>query len=454
MKKFLPILLSLTLICTALTCGLAGCGRSKRGDTLRILIDQPNFAMRPESELKALLVKAANRGIIDDPEQVEIQVVANDPMNVEVRNGELTRLKTEIAAGRGPDIFFIGCGNNIYDKSYDYLFQYPSGIMAQHRFLKLDDYIENGSYMEWDKMNPMVMSAGRNKEGQYLLPMSYTFPATVYNMTGQEGDPLGQIDKTTTWEDMCASDDPFIRNAAILYASPSWNRVASILGPLDDGHENITFTQEELRDVYDIGVEQGIEESSTLVVADGVTVKPAETGLPQNYTLDMGRGFTLPEFGHMLPDFSDWEMAIVPLCSREGGVTATVSSYCAISSDTADPERAFRLVDYILSEENQQNSSFNFDMGWNSLPVYDGLMTEDKQLFQAITSLPDPHWFLSDGNYQQFSRVRDLITQAKLFTKADEYVTLGFVREMFPDEHQEDQVEWACREIKMGLAES
>lgn len=380
-----------------------------------------------------------------------VAISETTPRGGQNRDNTLTRLKTEIMAGKGPDLFL--CTNYTYGDEGD-LFPFPQKAMKNHLLLPLDGYIENAEYMEWDKMNPMVMSAGRNKEGQYLLPMSYTFPATVYNMTGQEGDPLGQIDKTTTWEDMCASDDPFIRNAAILYASPSWNRVASILGPLDDGHENITFTQEELRDVYDIGVEQGIEESSTLVVADGVTVKPAETGLPQNYTLDMGRGFTLPEFGHMLPDFSDWEMAIVPLCSREGGVTATVSSYCAISSDTADPERAFRLVDYILSEENQQNSSFNFDMGWNSLPVYDGLMTEDKQLFQAITSLPDPHWFLSDGNYQQFSRVRDLITQAKLFTKADEYVTLGFVREMFPDEHQEDQAEWACREIKMGLAES
>lgn len=450
MKRMILLLIAvLLLIITA-----ASCGKSKRGDTLRILIDQPNFSLRPESELKALLVKAANRGIIDDPEQVEIQVVANDPMNVEARNGELTRLKTEIVAGQGTHIFFIGYGNNIYDACYDYLLQYPSGIMAQHRFLKLDDYIENAEYMEWDKMNQVVMSAGRDEEGQYLISMSYTFPATVYNMTGQEGDPLDQMDKTTTWEDMLNSDDPLIRHAAILYASPSRNRVSSIIGHTDDGHENMTFNQEELQDIYDIGLEQGIEESPTLIVSEGSMLKPADTGLPENHTLNMGRGFSVPDYGYGFEDFTDWEMAIVPLCSRDGGVTATVSSYCAISSDTADLERAFRLVDYILSEENQQNSSFDFDMGWNSFPVYDDLMTEDEMLYYPYSPQPGGHWFLSDGNYQEFSRVRDLITQAKLFSKADEYVTLGFFREMFPDEHQEDQAEWACREIKVGLAES
>lgn len=131
----------------------------------------------------------------------------------------------------------------------------------------------------------------------------------------------------------------------------------------------MTFAKEELQDIYDTGAELGIEESHTLIVSDGTMLRPADTGLPENHTLDMGRGFSIPDYGYGFEDFTDWEMAIVPLCSREG-------------------------------------------------------------------------------------RVRDLITQAKLFSKADECVTLGFAGYMFQGDNWDEPVEWACRGIKMGLAES
>lgn len=441
-------------LCALLLLNLAACG-PKEPEKLRILIDQPYSTLDVGWYFQKLVYTAVHMGILESAGQVEIEVLPNDPMDVETRGGALTRLRTEIVAGKGPDIFLIGTGTSIY--SSELLFPYPKGVMAQGRFLKLDEYIENARYMDWDALNPVVMAAGRNEEGQYLLPLSYTFPATVYNMA-EAGpdipqDSIGKLSRTAAWADMRESEDPILRHAGILYNTQSQNRVASVFGPTDDGRERLTFTQEEMEDIFKIGINQDIERGENQVTALGQEpLGLKDASVPQNCKLDMGRGFDTEEFSTGSGNISDWEMEIIPLCSRNGGVTTTVSSYCAVSSQASDPETAFRLAELLLSKDIQRDSPFTCLLGMDAFPVYEGLMGEEEPVWHFWN--PGNAWCLSERNYQALRKAQALITEAKLLSSTEEYLTFGFVRCLHEKDKLEEVVERVYREMQMGLAES
>lgn len=456
MKRTLSFLsFTLCALCALLLLSLAAACGPKEPEKLRILIDQPYASLEADWEFKKLIYTAVHMGILESADQVEIEVLPNDPMDVETRGGALTRLRTEIVAGDGPDIFLIGTGTSIYNN--ELLFPYPKGVMAQGRFLKLDEYIENAQLMDWDALNPVVMAAGRNEEGQYLLPLSYTFPATIYNLAEAEPDiprdSIGKLSKASTWADMRESEDPILRHAGILYNTQSQNRVASVFGPTDDGKEHLTFTQEEMEDIFKIGINQDIERGANQITALGQEpLGQADASVPQNCKLDMGRGFDTEEFSTGSGNISDWEMAIIPLCSRNGGVTATVSSYCAISSQTSDPETAFRLVELLLSKEIQRDSPFTCLMGMDAFPVYEGLMGEDEPVWHFWN--PGNTWHLPEENWQALRKAQALITEAKFLSSTEEYLTLGFARCLHEKDKLEEEVERVYREMEMGLAES
>lgn len=444
-------------LCALLLLSLASACGPKEPEKLRILVDQPYDTMDAGWYVKKLVYQAVHMGILESEDQVEIEVLPNDPMDVETRSGAITRLRTEIVAGQGPDIFLIGTGTSVYSTPYDVLFSYPRGVMAQGRFLKLDEYIENAQYMDWDALNPLIMAAGRNENGQYLLPLSYTFPATVYNMA-EAGpdiprDSIDKLDKTTTWEDMREAEDPILRHAGILYNAQSPNRVASVFGPTDDGEENLTFTQEEMQNLFDIGLHQNIELTSNQVVTQGKdTFQAADTSVPQNCKLDMGRGFDTSDFSTGSGDISDWEMAIIPLCSRNGGVTATVTSYCAISDKTSDPETAFKLVEMLLSKEMQQDSPLTCLLGMDAFPVYEGLMEEDEPVWHFWNE--GNTWCLPQKNYQALRKAQELITEVKFLSNTEDYLTFGFVHCLYEKDTLDEEVAQTYRDMKMGLAES
>ena len=452
MKRFISLLITVLLVAVI----TSSCAGTKKAEKLRILIDQPNHSLQPEivPELNILLNEAVDKGILDSIDQVEIEVVPNDGMNVEARNGEITRIRTEIFSGGGPDIFIIGCGTNIYDTPFDLLFPYPTGVMNQHHFMKLDDYIENAQYMEWDALNPLIMGAGRNEEGQYLLPLSYTFPATVYNMAEMDSpiNPIETLNETTTWQDMLESDNKLIRHAAVLYDDQSLNRVASVFGQMDDGHENLTLSKEELKETFEIALAQIDKQTPSIIIPGQSMAGLNNIGVPSNSKFDMGRGFDDPDFSFGRADISTWDMAVIPLCSINGGVTATVTSYCGINSHTNFPDTAFQFLDFLLSKKIQQTSKLSCIVGLNAFPVYESLMQEDEAVVHLWRG--DEKWFLNADNYQAVCRAKELITDVNFFSNTEEYLTFGFARCMNSPGTLDKTVDQVYREMKMGLAES
>ncbi|MBP3704835.1 MAG: hypothetical protein J6I98_04790 [Clostridia bacterium] len=118
------------------------------------------------------------------------------------RANALKRLRTEIMAGEGPDVFIMLCAGGF--NSGEAFFQVPEKAMKNGLFLPLYEYLENAQFMEWDKQTAVIMAVGRDEYGQQLLPMAYTLPLTYYRASDIESVKPGA---ETTWDDMLA-DEP------------------------------------------------------------------------------------------------------------------------------------------------------------------------------------------------------------------------------------------------------
>lgn len=296
--------------------------------------------------------------------------------NAEAREGEVTRLRIDMMAGKGPDVLIL---RNFYDRTgvmpdIKNLFPVPQSAMKQNLFLPLDDYIANAQYMEWDKLLPKVMEAGKDGEGrQVLLPLVYSFRASLFE--GESG--MDQQAFPMTRGQMLESEDPYIKGIA----SDGWCVFADALcGLVDYETEELNFTQQELLDLakrLKTAREQGA------IDCPGLVESGIEFGVPY-------RQIGVKES----PDY-----VLIPSYHQEGGVTAYISVYAAINRSTQHPDQCFAILDWLLSKESQRTAGWN-DLG---LPVHMDLGLHGESV---------RGWYLSDWNFAQFVSARDQIDKA------------------------------------------
>ena len=186
MKKLTATLLSLLMLIAA----LGGCrpkdaeeSRAPEGggaEPLRVFIDvefgsnvfisvqeflrdyEAETTKGGKTKYKSLQAVIAELG---GPEDIELEFA---PKCGDERDAYMTALRTEIMAGKGPDVFVTlsGYGSHWDDASLsklcreDSLFQFPKQAMERNMFLPLDDYIEKARFMEWDKLTTIIMETG------------------------------------------------------------------------------------------------------------------------------------------------------------------------------------------------------------------------------------------------------------------------------------------------------
>ena len=142
-------------------------------NALRICIDQPSSIVGDESDrlLTQLEIDLKSRiQAAGGPENIEFDSIPNEGS---ARKIAIERIRTEIMAGEGPDVFIVAGSN--------WLFPIPEKAMQEGVFLTLDEYIENAELGDWDNLTQPVLEAGRTEEGQQLVPMMYTLPVTIYS---------------------------------------------------------------------------------------------------------------------------------------------------------------------------------------------------------------------------------------------------------------------------------
>lgn len=408
-KKLFPMGLFVLLL-TLFT----GC--SNKSESLRICVDLAYV----EETAEGINVKTAMEGFLvvmkssGGPEDVEVEYV---PASGSERETALDRLRTEIMSGGGPDVFILNCDVKSSFHTEEALFPIAERTIDQALFLPLDDYMENNAqYAEWDKMNEVVMAAGRNEEGQQIIPLSYTIPVSVYKQSEVTYTPS----RETTWMEMLETEDEALAAAAVWTDITGLSKQGSplmkdrdvllefILGDLADyTEEKLLFTEEELQQRF----------SEVMELADRYTQGEFDSA-PLHYNDFLGcyfnQGMFLKDIDGTIYDTQNGitetdSLTLVPLYSDDGGVTASITAYTAINRNTTRPEDAFYIVDYLLSTFTQRTSNlYNFFLqNRSSIPIHDDLMSKDYPVGGAL------RWTLSDENFAALSAVRDQITSVR-----------------------------------------
>lgn len=346
------------------------------------------------------------------------------------RENAITRIKTEIMAGKGPDLFLCGqdtyaFGSVAYGDLHAPFFNFPEKAMKNHLFLPLDDYIENAKYMEWDKFLPVVMEAGRNDEGQQLILMGYFFEA-VYVDKKKYG--LEDLARPTSWQEMAQSGNPALRYASYCH-SP--NFVGRVMEP---GADEPVFTEEEL-----LGYMQDYFE---LIHGDFGDVYEDETTYSGTLARADLSALTDPfDLGENSPDY-----CIIPARNVNGGVTANISAFAAINRNARYPDLAFNIIDFIMSTDNQKKSALFQSRLLLGMPVHMDIGSEEYPM--------NGNLYMSEANFKEYCTARDEITEARFPGPVDKAVWDISITIQDSPETAKKKVHEQYMFIKMLLAES
>ena len=414
MKKVLYIL------CAVLCLAVVFTGCSKEPEPLRILVDADAREFANDScagSVSDFLSSVAEQG---GPTDVEVEVLPDSGNEREVA---LERIRTEIMAGRGPDLFIIRCYRGL--NARDLMFPIPEKAMANGLFLPLDEYIENAQFMEWEKNTKVIMDAGRDEYGQQMIPLTYTMPLTFYRT---EDIPGVKPEKDTTWQDMLSDESGVLTTAATWrhyglteyrFMDSEDNYIEYILGDFADfKSDTLLFTEEEL-----------LTRVTELIETDKAYAAGEIPEAPAHYQTRMHVGYDRgPQTGYystldirdLSPEsyrgikYNDVQ-TMIPIYSDDGGVTATVSSFAAINANTKRAEDAFFILDLFLSRYWQQRHplyTLFFSRGQAGVPVYEDLMRLECPIeYMEYTGSIPYTFYLTNENYAEYSRVREQITR-------------------------------------------
>lgn len=360
------------------------------------------------------------------------------PNNTEDRETELTRLRTEIMAGEGPDAFILDATvpGTVTDSGepLEALFPNVEKSMYSHLFLDLEDMAQSSEIIDLESCNQTVMGVGVTGEGRFLLPLTYTFSGLILDPSILN-DPAYVF---TTLDELLQSDEEALKG---IMAWGTFRLFPDCLGLLADyTGQNLLVTQDALQ--------QAIEQ------ADAFSAFQDEA-YSQSPALYQG-GRTIGANHLMSLAREETEYAVLPIPNPQGGVTAAVTFYAAINANAAHPQEAFDFIELLYSPElvTQQGFEVNgmhygtmFDYGDNgflAIPVKDRLLL---QYVEDSGLLP--------GTLASFRGALDRIDSAKVYSDLDLdiynlYETWHFER---PEESLEELVDRTVSTMEMTLAE-
>ena len=425
MKKLISLFLSAVILLTAFGT-LAGC--KKEVKPLRILVDydtggSADMIEQDFEDFRRELIEAGG------PADIELEILpgALSDSSAE-RESKLTRIRTEIMAGQGPDIFIMAyqMDFNVDNKS---LFLMPEKNMELGLFYPLDDFLENSQFMHYDEMIPEIVAAGRSEEyGQVILPLEYTFRTTFFRK-----DDVPEPLEACTWQEQAQSDETAYKAAAIQLNTSGFLRYTGSLGKIADyKNRKMIMTEEEL-----------LAHVTQYAELHKEYLRGNFTDLPSCYQTDMEPYFEMGNYyvqqspaaypdtefiPDLIPGVYQWaeedEFTMVPMYNTDGGVTAEIHSWAAMNATCKRPEEAFFVLDYLFGKyyEAGDPTPFGFGSmgGWLArfgVPVYRDMMKKESPV--QSTYAPRYGWKMNDANFEEFARVRDQINCVGFYDTLD-----------------------------------
>ncbi len=335
MKKIISLFLAALMLLTCFT----GCEGDEEGPvTLRVAAvgnmehneEWYNKLMNllyPEDDIE-LVFEYLPVGYRDDMGEYEAQI---------------TRLRAEIMAGEGPDVFILptwttgvtwdDAGKEVPVR--EPLFVDVDEAMRNRIFYRLDDLMADSEMFNLEDHEAVIMEAGRLEDGQYVLPL-------LYNITFSLADRAQMLDPNVsfnTFEEYANCEDHNYINSTSK-ANFYWlHRCFPNYVDYDSG--KLLISPEDIAEVFKIAGQ----------IPDGKALW---------YESEIANG------GYEAQTLYAWNSsngAAYPLCvpNTSGGLTADITAYTAINANTSYPEEAFKFIQILYSDEFQTDRGFDVE---------------------------------------------------------------------------------------------
>lgn len=253
--------------------------------------------------------------------------------------------------------------------------------MAKGFFLPLDKYIENAQFMEFDKFDQKVMEAGRNEQGQVIVPMFYGLTeGWIFPAAEDEVIPAD-------WNEGIASEDPSIREMMAVRLGNTGFRSMCFDKIADYETEELLLDKEELFQRTMEAV--NLQKSQVAAINEMLSMTSVE----------------------MIAKATSYNTCLVR--TPQGKINAPIETWCAVNNNTKYPENAFFIVDMLLSKEflsqeafwnknipnpNAMSMTFFWTAGGGEfIPVHTGLVTTAKGRYKYNTTEPSRRRVLRDA---------------------------------------------------------
>lgn len=314
------------------------------------------------------------------------------PQDSEKAETVIDDLRIQIMSGEGPDCFFLRTAHPNYEK-YPVMFNDPEKTMNSDIFLCLDEYLQRAGNIDMSKYNNTVMSAGRNSEGQYILPYTYEYLFLIYDFN----------------DDSSQEENPYVK------ASLMENHSCRLFGQIIDYENNelllsaddIISTAEHFEEITD----------DLFNLTNGKMLNPLldYVGISTNRWTEL----STPSKPAYKRDFT-----FFPITNTDGGITAGITSYAAISKYTKQPENAFSFIDFLYSDTVLKGS--------NELSELEGYNLAINYIFTMGISVDNDTFkdsikVLNEADKEEVFQLSEQINYAHFYTEEDrtinEYLT-------------------------------
>lgn len=308
-------------VCT-LTAGLWGCGTEEKSEEEKILRVVTDGRLYTDVEFAARFLEGVDSGI-----EVRIQRLSDDKAEREI---EIQKLRTEIMAGKGPDVYLIDGGEE-YGEEFLPLLENPYQTMQSGALAPLDALMEEDSYWEDDTYSDVILKAGQYDGHQYILPMSvsyYVLPRET-DMEEMTEDTLGE------WlEQARNSQDIRLKTA---FWSSLWAQSARWMQPAADYERGeVLFNKEKWIKFSDQYFQFHID----------VGEEVHETGNWYNFEMLSSAVFS--------DKTSSIDLQVVP--DLEGRKMASIQTYGAVGMSSDLKQEAYDFLMLFLNDRSQKYS--------------------------------------------------------------------------------------------------
>lgn len=406
MKRFLSLLL-----CVLLLCSFSGCGEGESGKVVVCFDIAGSYSdsARYHNVIKSFLhwIDDCNKyyDLSISSEDIEVEVIPGIDEGITERAAVLQRIRAEIMAGRGPDVFLCntfsggsGIGQELSSMEGGRLFTYAESARERGIFLPLDDLLSDLTLTDVNDWFPKVLDGGKNQKGeQVLLPLIFTVPGTVFS---GENAPDYHFEGTS-WNDVLETDDPVLREQTVW--PMNYSRFSEDFIRVGDHDTGLSYIFPEIAD-YQEGKLAFSEEELVEMVEDSISAyrKAMEYEMTEQcaslffspWSLDYAFGG-----GMYLSREEEDRFSFVPLRNLDGGSTAVVKAYCAVNSNTKRQDKAIAVIDALMCKDYQKGGPFYEHIGASGMPM------NRKMASSEIYYLG--HMHLTEKQYENWIRTCD-----------------------------------------------